>query len=283
MLKGQNTDLSIQNTLGYHPLTRALSNQQWRTASSLVEKGANVNLKDGFGYTPLQYAISQAHWDMVEFLIKKGADVNAWEGNQYGAQGQCIEISEYMQHSNCNLPHQSPLDIIVAQKNWEKAFYLIRHGAVITSRSLEALKSVFSREQLEFATHIVTLQKSRQTIRQLINNRYANAFTSAFTSGSHTQIISSIHSLIAFIDRDKNTVFETKEQLINTLENLDLFWKDKLIAALRPFISSENDIRRYVIRYRPSLTQSNNLGHFSPSLKNSSLEDRQVCASPRKF
>ena len=67
----------IRDAIGWTPLHHAAKGGQEFVVSSLIGKGAKVNVADDYGWTPLHIAVFGKSAKVVELLLNKGADVNA--------------------------------------------------------------------------------------------------------------------------------------------------------------------------------------------------------------
>jgi ankyrin repeat protein len=67
----------IFNLSGQTLLSYAAEQGMKDICSSIIEKGADINVIDWYGRSPLSYAAEQGWTDICERLIKKGADINA--------------------------------------------------------------------------------------------------------------------------------------------------------------------------------------------------------------
>jgi TolB-like protein len=62
------------------PFVRAAYDGDTKTATELLDKGADVNEEFSDGWTPLMWATRGGKTDMVKLLLERGADVNAHAG-----------------------------------------------------------------------------------------------------------------------------------------------------------------------------------------------------------
>lgn len=64
------------NRFGETPLLRALSENQNKIVSFLLDAGADVNLAGPIGFSPLMSASAGGNIEMIDLLVRRGADQN---------------------------------------------------------------------------------------------------------------------------------------------------------------------------------------------------------------
>ena len=127
------------------PLLAAFIKDDIITASSLLQRGADVNVLDNHGFSPLHQASEEGRIDIVRFLLEHDADVNLQGSTGVTPLGSAshageIEVSRLLLQWGANVNFQtkkghSPLHGTVIRGHLDVTRLLIESGAKINLRS----------------------------------------------------------------------------------------------------------------------------------------------------
>lgn len=102
----------------------------------LVEAGADVNATDGAGHTPLYYARKAAPGSELEkVLVEKGAQLSIWDASILGDTARVEQILKQSPQAldQPDPQRRTPLLLVVAERAWPMAKFLLEHGAKVDS------------------------------------------------------------------------------------------------------------------------------------------------------
>lgn len=138
-MKPDHPELEMEEWPNPRPLVAAIRMRQKDLAIALIEKGASLNLASDRSQSPLKEAIQTGDVEMVEMLLDRGASVGH-KGFGYfpihvAARQKNSDLVRLLIKRGAN-PNEispangeTPLELALANNNWETAKVLISAGA----------------------------------------------------------------------------------------------------------------------------------------------------------